>query len=43
LAGLEIPGEKAYRNILVDQTMANGFKHFGDKMTEIKNWKVDKS
>ncbi|PMC35736.1 restriction endonuclease [Bacillus sp. UMB0899] len=33
----------ADRNILVDQTMANDFKHFGDKMTKIKNRKVDKS
>ncbi|WP_342493221.1 DEAD/DEAH box helicase family protein [Bacillus sp. FSL W7-1346] len=27
----------------VDQTMANDFKHLGDKMTKIKNRKVDKS
>ncbi|QOK29914.1 DEAD/DEAH box helicase family protein (plasmid) [Cytobacillus oceanisediminis] len=33
----------ADRNILVDQTMANDFKHFGDKMTKIKNREVDKS
>jgi len=33
----------ADRNILVDQTMANDFKHFGDKMTKIRNRKVDKS
>jgi type I restriction enzyme R subunit len=33
----------ADRNILVDQTMANDFKYFGDKMTKIKNRKVDKS
>lgn len=33
----------ADRNILVDQTMANDFKHFGDKMTKIKNRTVDKS
>ncbi|MBD8109676.1 EcoAI/FtnUII family type I restriction enzme subunit R [Priestia megaterium] len=33
----------ADRNILVDQTMSNDFKHFGDKMTKIKNRKVDKS
>lgn len=33
----------ADRNILVDQTMANDFKHFGDKMTKIKNRKIDKS
>lgn len=31
------------RNILVDQTMINDFKHFGDKMTKITNRKVDKS
>ncbi len=33
----------ADRNILVDQTMSNDFKHFGDKMTKIKNRTVDKS
>ncbi|QKY68322.1 EcoAI/FtnUII family type I restriction enzme subunit R [Lentibacillus sp. CBA3610] len=33
----------ADRNILVDQTMANDFKHFGDKMTKITNRTVDKS
>lgn len=33
----------ADRNILVDQTMANDFKHFGDKMTKIKNRTIDKS
>lgn len=33
----------ADRNILVDQTMANDFRHFGDKMTKITNRKVDKS
>ncbi|MCM3624314.1 DEAD/DEAH box helicase family protein [Brevibacillus borstelensis] len=33
----------ADRNILVDQTMSNDFKHFGDKMTKITNRKVDKS
>lgn len=33
----------ADRNILVDQTMSNDFKHFGDKMTKIKNRQVDKS
>lgn len=33
----------ADRNILVDQTMANDFKYFGDKMTKIKNRKIDKS
>jgi len=31
------------RNILADQTMINDFKHFGDKMTKIKNRNVDKS
>lgn len=29
------------RNILADQTMVNDFKHFGDKMTKIKNRQVD--
>jgi len=33
----------ADRNILVDQTMANDFKHFGDKMTKIQNRKIDKA
>ena len=33
----------ADRNILVDQTISNDFKHFGDKMTKIKNRQVDKS
>lgn len=33
----------ADRNILVDQTMSNDFKHFGDKMTKIINRTVDKS
>lgn len=33
----------ADRNILVDQTMANDFKHFGDKMTKITNRTVDKA
>ncbi len=33
----------ADRNILVDQTMTNDFKHFGDKMTKITNRKIDKS
>lgn len=33
----------ADRNILVDQTMSNDFKYFGDKMTKIKNRTVDKS
>ncbi|MFA6571746.1 MAG: DEAD/DEAH box helicase family protein [Bacteroidota bacterium] len=31
------------RNILADQTMINDFKHFGDKMTKIKDRNVDKS
>lgn len=33
----------ADRHILVDQARTNDFKHFGDKMTKIKNRKVDKS
>jgi len=33
----------ADRNILVDQTMANDFKHFGDKMTKITKRTIDKS
>jgi type I restriction enzyme R subunit len=33
----------ADRNILVDQTMTNDFKHFGDKMTKIQDRKVDKA
>ncbi|WNF04326.1 DEAD/DEAH box helicase family protein [Brevibacillus borstelensis] len=33
----------ADRNILVDQTMTNDFKHFGDKMTKITNRKIDKA
>lgn len=33
----------ADRNILVDQTMANDFKYFGDKMTKITNRKIDKA
>ena len=33
----------ADRNILIDQTMANDFKHFGDKMIKIKNRQVDKA
>lgn len=33
----------ADRNILVDQTMSNDFKPFGDKMTKIHNRTVDKS
>jgi type I restriction enzyme R subunit len=33
----------ADRNILVDQTMSNDFKPFGDKMTKIQHKQVDKS
>jgi type I restriction enzyme R subunit len=33
----------ADRNILVDQTMANDFRYFGDKMTKITNRRVDKA
>lgn len=33
----------ADRNILVDQTIMNDFKPFGDKMTKIKKRQVDKS
>ena len=33
----------ADRHILIDQARTNDFKHFGDKMTKIKNRKVDKS
>ncbi len=33
----------ADRNILVDQTMANDFRHFGDKMTKVTKRKVDTS
>jgi type I restriction enzyme R subunit len=33
----------ADRNILIDQTMTNDFKHFGDKMTKIKHRNIDKS
>ncbi|MCB1719941.1 MAG: DEAD/DEAH box helicase family protein, partial [Candidatus Competibacteraceae bacterium] len=33
----------ADRNILIDQTMTNDFKHFGDKMTKISHRQVDKS
>ena len=33
----------ADRNILVDQTRINDFKHFGGKMTKIEGRKVDKS
>ncbi len=33
----------ADRNILVDQTRTNDFKHFGDKMTKIQKRQIDKS
>src|SRR3972149_11331851 len=33
----------ADRNILIDQTRINDFKHFGEKMTKVTNRKVDKS
>jgi type I restriction enzyme R subunit len=33
----------ADRNILVDQTKSNDFKHFGSAMTKITNRKIDKS
>ena len=33
----------ADRNVLVDQTMANDFRHFGDKMTKVTKRKVDTS
>ena len=33
----------ADRNILVDQTLVNDFKPFGDKMTKIRNRKIDPS
>lgn len=33
----------ADRNILIDQTIANDFKHFGDKMTKVKNRNIDKA
>ncbi len=33
----------ADRNILIDQTVVNGFKPFGDKMSKIKKRQVDKS
>lgn len=33
----------ADRNILVDQTMANDFAPFGDKMTKIKHRQIDKA
>lgn len=33
----------ADRNALIDQTKRGDFKHFGDKMTVVRNHKVDKS
>jgi type I restriction enzyme R subunit len=33
----------ADRNVLIDQTMTNDFKHFGDKMTKVKNRNIDKA
>ena len=33
----------ADRNILVDQTMANDFAPFGDKMIKIKHRQIDKA
>lgn len=33
----------ADRNILIDQTKSNDFKHFGSAMTKIANRKIDKS
>jgi len=33
----------ADRNVLIDQTMANDFKHFGDKMTKVKHRNIDKA
>jgi len=33
----------ADRNILVDQTMANDFKHFGDKMIKVNRKNIDKA
>ena len=33
----------ADRNILVDQTMANDFKHFGDKMIKVNRQNIDKA
>lgn len=33
----------ADRNILIDQTKSNDFKHFGTAMTKIENRKIDKS
>lgn len=33
----------ADRNILIDQTMTNDFKHFGEKMTKIKHRNINKA
>jgi type I restriction enzyme R subunit len=33
----------ADRNILIDQTMTNDFKPFGDVMTKIKNRQINKA
>lgn len=33
----------AYRNVLIDQTKRNDFKHFKDRMTVIKKKKIDKA
>ena len=33
----------ADRNVLIDQTMVNDFRHFGDKMTKVTNRTADKS
>ncbi len=33
----------ADRNILIDQTMVNDFKHFGDKMIKVKHRQIDKA
>jgi type I restriction enzyme R subunit len=33
----------ADRNILIDQTMSNDFKPFGDVMTKVENRKVNKA
>lgn len=33
----------ADRNILVDQTMSNDFKHFGDKMVKVNRKNIDKA
>ena len=33
----------ADRNILIDQTMANDFKHFGDKMIKVNRKNISKA